>query len=203
LDSTPSANTTATTATSASTTAATTADPEGWEEPTTGQAPPTWDEEPQVSKVATEAWAESDAVEGGEEVGEGETGAEDVEEPTATMKESVLEVQSKEPEPEPPVQAQLPQQQPAAAAKPSRPAPVSHRSSVAARYKNVDSPVVMPSTIFGGAGKGVGAGALGFGGVGTSAGGAGVGALGGLGVEKVGMQFGSLSLGGDSFDSNA
>jgi hypothetical protein len=181
---------TSTTATSA----ITTADPEGWEEPTTGQAPPTWDEEPPLTKV--EMWAESDVVEDGESTGESE-----VDEPEVT-KEPVLEVQSKEPESEPqvPVQTQPPPQQPP---KMTRPAPVSHRSSAAARYKNVDSPVVMPSTIFGGAGKGVGGGALGFGGVGAGLGGAGVGVLGGLGVEKVGMQFGSLSIGGDSFDSNA
>ena len=110
-----------------------------------------------------------------------------------------MEIQSKEPEPE--VSAQPQQLQPQQTTKPSRPAAVSHRSNAAARHKNLDSPVVMPSTIFGGAGKGVGGGGgtLGFGGVG--AGGA-VGALGGMGVEKVGMQFGSLSLGGDSFDSN-
>lgn len=196
------APTPATDATLATTTAtAITPDPEGWEEPTTGQAPPAWDEEPQTSKVASEAWSESDAADGGEDAGEGEGESEaEVELPTssaAATKEPVLEVQSKEPEPETPAQQQ--QQQ---VVKPTRPAPVSHRST-AARYKNVDSPVVMPSTIFGGAGKGVGVGGgtLGFGGV--SAGSAGVGALGGLGVEKIGMQFGSLSLAGDSFDSNA
>jgi hypothetical protein len=177
--------------TTAATNITTIADPEGWEEPTTGQAPPTWDEELQVSNIA-----DSRPVENGEEAGEGE-GDVEAEEQEITTKEPVLDVQSKEPEPE----AQ-PQQQ---AAKLTRPAAVSHRSSAAARYKNVDSPVVMPSTIFGGAGKGVGAsgGALGFGGVGVGGGGAGVGALGGLGVEKVGMQFGSLSLGGDSLDANA
>lgn len=46
-----------------------------------------------------------------------------------------------------------------------RPAATTHRSS--ARYKNIDQPVVMPSSFS-------------------------------TGIEKVGMQFGSLSLGGES-----
>ena len=147
-----------------------------------------------MNKVAEGRPIESEEEAG---VGEGETEPED-QEVSITMKEPALEIQSKEPEPEALTQ---PQQPPPV--KQSRPAAVSHRSSAAARYKNVDSPVVMPSTIFGGQGKcfGTGRGSLGFG-VG-GAGGTSIGTLGGLGVEKVGMQFGSLSLGGGSFDSNA
>jgi hypothetical protein len=175
--------------------APTTAEPEGWEEPTTGQAPPTWDEEPQ--KVASEAWSGSDAAADGDAAGRGDDDGEaEAVAPSSTTKE---EIQLNEPEPEAPAQPQ--QEQPV---KQTRPVAVSNRTSAASRYRNVDSPVVMPNTIFGAAAKSIGAGgAVGFGGVGAGAGGVGMGAPGGLGVEKVGMQFGSLSLGGDSFDSNA
>lgn len=84
-------------------------------------------------------------------------------------------------------QAQAP---PKPTAQSARPASVAHRTS--ARYKNVDQPVVMPSSILGGSAAGAG----GVSGVGFGLGN-GIG-----GLEKIGMQFGSLSLGGDNFDSN-
>lgn len=162
---------------------------QGWEDPTTAQAP-TWDEEP---KAAPEPWVTETSEEEVVEL-EAEPEAEpQVEEPEVTPEPEVVVV----PEPEveaPPAPAPIPQPSPAPIpAKAPRTAPASHRSSAAARYKNADSPVIMPSSLFGSAGK-VGA-PIGFGS--TSPG---IGGL-GMGVEKVGMQFGSLSLGGDSFDA--
>ncbi|KAG5728224.1 CUE domain-containing protein [Termitomyces sp. T112] len=151
--------------------------PQKWEEPTTVQAP-TWDDEPQSKPAApnAEAWSS----------------VSDVEEPQARQAQKhEAEVEaSKEPLPAEPEKQQIPasKSEPApiasiatpvvsqaAVVTPSpkltvRPAAATHRSS--ARYKNIDQPVVMPSSF-------------------------------GSGIEKVGMQFGSLSLGGESiFDSN-
>ncbi|KII90171.1 hypothetical protein PLICRDRAFT_124097 [Plicaturopsis crispa FD-325 SS-3] len=130
-----------------------------WEEPTTVE-PTTWEEDAQAQPA--DVWPPS---------------AEPVQE--AAPEETYQLPEPSEPEPPAPapsaLPAQLQRQAPAETApepaKPqSRPAPVSHRSS--ARYKNIDQPVVMPSSNYG------------------------------VGLEKIGMQFGSLSLGGDSLDSS-
>ncbi|KAG6853852.1 hypothetical protein C0991_000613 [Blastosporella zonata] len=148
-----------------------------WEEPTTVQAP-TWEDEPQpkVSTTTTETWpSASDAEESQVEQAQNhEAEVEASNEPPAEPEKQQLPASKSEPAPlaaaVTPVLAQT-----AAAATPSpkltaRPATSVHRSS--ARYKNIDQPVVMPSSF-------------------------------GSGIEKVGMQFGSLSLGGESvFDSN-
>ncbi|KNZ79734.1 CUE domain-containing protein [Termitomyces sp. J132] len=118
--------------------------PQKWEEPTTVQAP-TWDDEPQSKPAApnAEAWSS--------------------------------QIPASKSEPAPIASIATPVVSQAAVVTPSpkltvRPAAATHRSS--ARYKNIDQPVVMPSSF-------------------------------GSGIEKVGMQFGSLSLGGESiFDSN-
>ncbi|RDB23852.1 hypothetical protein Hypma_009226 [Hypsizygus marmoreus] len=144
------------------------------EEPTTAQAP-TWDDEPQTKLSVPEP----------------EQGKPEQPESRATPQQHEAEPEVKEPpSPEPKQEQQLPasKSEPAppptlatpvlaqpAAATPSpklsgRPAAATHRSS--ARYKNIDQPVVMPSSF-------------------------------GTGIEKVGMTFGSLSLGGESLlDSN-
>lgn len=152
----------------------------GWEEPTTAQAP-VWEDEPSsVSKPSLPEIKEQPL-----EQPEAETAN------IAAVSEPVMAVSAAVPEltPETPAQAS-PVVQSAQVTKtaPSRPTSVSHRSS--ARYKNVDQPVVMPNSVFGSA-------SLGNAGVGS------FGSLGGTGMEKVGMQFGSLGLGSDSFDDGS
>lgn len=143
--------------------------PQKWEEPTTAQAP-TWDDEPQ-SKPTTESWpSASDAEEPkNEQVQKHEAEVEAPQEPLPTEPEK-QQIPASKSEPAPIAPIVTPVISQAAAATPSpkltvRPAAAAHRTS--ARYKNIDQPVVMPSSF-------------------------------GSGIEKVGMQFGSLSLGGDS-----
>ncbi|KAG6820533.1 hypothetical protein H0H93_015704 [Arthromyces matolae] len=149
-----------------------------WEEPTTVQAP-IWEDEPQSKPAtsATEAWPSTSVSE--EPQPEQVQHDAQVEVPKEVLpaepEKQQLPASKSEPAPIAP-QATPVISQAAVAATPSpklsvRPTASAHRSS--ARYKNIDQPVVMPSSF-------------------------------GSGIEKVGMQFGSLSLGGDSFlDSNA
>ncbi|KAG6867624.1 hypothetical protein C0993_000397 [Termitomyces sp. T159_Od127] len=147
--------------------------PQKWEEPTTAQAP-TWDE-PQSNPI-TETWPSTSDVEEPkvEQVEKHEAEVEAPQEPLPTEPEK-QQIPASKSEPAPIASITTPVISQVAAATPSpkltvRPAAAAHRSS--ARYKNIDQPVVMPSSF-------------------------------GSGIEKVGMQFGSLSLGGESiFESN-
>ncbi|KAF8064124.1 hypothetical protein FPV67DRAFT_1503608 [Lyophyllum atratum] len=152
--------------------------PQSWEEPTTAQAP-TWDDELQTKATASvpEAWTTTAEVEGStvEQAEVQPPQQHEVEVETTLETVSIeLEKQQQLPasksEPAPLLTLATPVLSQTAAATPSpklsgRPAAGAHRSS--ARYKNIDQPVVMPSSF-------------------------------GTGIEKVGMQFGSLSLGGES-----
>ena len=129
-----------------------------WEEPTTAQ-PPTWDDEPQPSTSHPEPQSEPSE---SQHEAEPEPAEELTPEPApllpAPKSESALQTSVAAPV----------LSQGAATPSPKLPGRLtasSHRNS--ARYKNIDQPVVMPSSF-------------------------------GAGIEKVGMQFGSLSLGGDS-----
>lgn len=151
---------------------------QGWEEPTTVQAP-VWEEEPPKPSVSTpDGWTATQ-----------ETNEQKREQEQLSLAESGEVVSITTPAPAPPQQeAPAPKEaepQPAAPIQPAINVPVvaatpspklggrsaagSHRLS--SRYKTTDQPVVMPNSF-------------------------------GASIEKVGMQFGSLSLGGDSLDSN-
>ncbi|KAI5119338.1 hypothetical protein M0805_004015 [Coniferiporia weirii] len=140
-------------------------DTQGWEEPTTAQAP-TWDDEPQPQAAlpaASDGWITSVA-----------DVAETKPEPVV---EEVPPPAQLEPEPEPvsvpsafPVQLGLHQKAETTIVPPVKPAtPVSYARSLTRsvnRFKTSDQAVVMPSTF-------------------------------GSSVEKLGMQFGSVNIGGD------
>jgi len=152
----------------------------GWEEPTTGEAP-SWDE-PKPSTTDADVWPPSTTT--ASEPLAAEPSKEEI--PLATVSE-VNDESTAEPAPAPPpeivieTKPEVPKPSPATSLPPTsalprqvatpspklttRPAVSSHRSS--ARYKIPDQPVTMPLSF-------------------------------GTGIEKVGMQFGSLSLGGDS-----
>lgn len=139
----------------------------GWEEPTTADQPPSWDDEPQTkpSITATEPWATSAEPEPVEEVHVKEEDFQPEVEPTPAPEPAPVE---------PPAPAQPTPKEPEPVAKhiaPAvqiRPTSAAHRHS--ARFKNTDQPVIMPNNF-------------------------------GAGLEKIGMQFGSLSLGGEDLDS--
>lgn len=142
---------------------------QGWEDPTTVQAP-TWDDEPaQPTPVKSVAPAAPEELKIKEE-----------EEPVtippaapAAQPEVVDRVLSALPPQVQPSPAKLEAVQAPAPVKPATPAQHTRPTSAALRHKfKADQAVIMPSGSF------------------TS-------------VEKVGMQFGSLSLGGDDFDANA
>ncbi|KAF5376032.1 hypothetical protein D9615_007767 [Tricholomella constricta] len=158
---------------------------QSWQEPTTAQAPPTWDDEPQAKPTTsgTGAWISTPGVEEPKtEQPEPQTPQQHEAEVEATKepvsaepeKQQPLPASKSEPAPLPPLATPVLSQTAAATPSPKlsgRSAAGTHRSS--ARYKNIDQPVVMPSSF-------------------------------GTGIEKVGMQFGSLSLGGESLlDSNS
>lgn len=143
----------------------------GWEAPTTVEAP-TWDDEPQAQQQTTTAEAWPPSIEPQPEPPKVE-----VPQPVEVVEEQTPAVEAP-PAPEPKVEVKAspapiptppaPISAPLAAVTPSpkltRPVAVSHRSS--ARHKVTDQPVTMPLSF-------------------------------GSGIEKVGMQFGSLSLAGD------
>lgn len=153
---------------------------QSWEEPTTAQ-PPTWDD-PQVKPLTftTGTWASASEEEPMTEQSESqpppqnEVDAVTTHEPPAPEpeQEQLLPASKSEPMPQQLLATPILSQPAAATPSPklSGRSAASYRSS--ARYKNIDQPVVMPSSF-------------------------------GTGIEKVGMQFGSLSLGGENLlDSN-
>ncbi len=152
---------------------------QGWEEPTTVQAP-VWEEEPPKPSVSTpDGWTATQETNEQKQEQEQASPAETGEvvpittpAPAPPQQEETPAPKEAEPQPIAPVQPAI--NVPAVAATPSpklagRSAAGSHRLS--ARYKTTDQPVVMPNSF-------------------------------GASIEKVGMQFGSLSLGGDSLDNN-
>jgi hypothetical protein len=150
---------------------------QGWEEPTTVQAP-VWEEEPPKPSVSTpDGWTVTQETnEQGreqEQPSPAETGeVVPITTPAPAPQQEAPAPKEAEPQPIAPIQPAI--NVPVVAATPSpklagRSAAGSHRLS--ARYKTTDQPVVMPNSF-------------------------------GASIEKAGMQFGSLSLGGDSLDNN-
>lgn len=140
---------------------------QGWEEPTTVQAP-TWDDEPtqQTQTRTVEAAAQEELKEKEEEPASAPPTA-----PTA-QPEIVERVLSALPPQVQPSTAKLDSVQAPAPGKPATPAQHTRPTSAALRHKfKADQAVIMPSGSF-------------------------------TAIEKVGMQFGSLSLGGDDLDGN-
>ncbi|KAF7420771.1 hypothetical protein PC9H_011289 [Pleurotus ostreatus] len=172
--------------------------PPVWEEPTTVQ-PPTWDDEPPSIPPAPEPASEEWNMSANDEPQSESTSAEPAQEPEPDAPQEPVQVAEPKPEPQAPkpqapqptpsaLPAQILQQQlkdlqssnvsaPPAVATPS-PRPSQARPSSAAhranaKFKIGDQPAVVMPSTFSG------------------------------GVEKVGMQFGSLSLGGDASEAPA
>ncbi|GBE87142.1 hypothetical protein SCP_1003890 [Sparassis crispa] len=137
---------------------------QGWEEPTTVQAP-TWEDEP-PAVLAADTWA-AETQRTAEEPKAVEVEVHVPEEPAVVPEHAVPSALPPQLQ-QPPIVESLPAVvKPITPAAHTRPAAVAHRSS--AKFKTTDQAVVMPSSNFGT-------------------------------VEKVGMQFGSLSVGGDDLD---
>lgn len=140
---------------------------QGWEEPTTVQAP-TWDDEPaqQTQTRPVEVAAQEEPKEKEEEPASVSSTA------PAAQPAIVERVLSALPPQVQPSTAKLDSVQAPAPGKPATPAQHTRPTSAALRHKfKADQAVIMPSGSF-------------------------------TAIEKVGMQFGSLGLGGDDLDGN-
>ncbi|KAG6808774.1 hypothetical protein H0H92_002954 [Tricholoma furcatifolium] len=153
------------------------AEPESqsWEEPTTVQAP-TWEDEPQPkpATTTTETWPSPTVEEPqAEQSSKHEAEVEPTKElPPAEPEKQQIPASKSEPAPIAALATPVISQPAAATPSPKLAGRPAATTRAGARYKNIDQPVVMPSSF-------------------------------GSGIEKVGMQFGSLSLGGESiFDAN-
>ncbi len=141
---------------------------QGWEEPTTVQAP-TWDDEP--SRQSSESWPQVPEPIASEE---NQVQAEEVSVPGLQPEPVPERVLSALPAQLQPSTAKVENVQALAPAKPATPAAHTRPTSAAHRHKfKTDQAVIMPSGSFG------------------------------TPLEKVGMQFGSLNLGGDDLEASS